>query len=226
MLATMSPTSRKRTPVRVVVEIGSKRVFASALDWPGWARSGRDEAAALEALAAYQTRYARALTAARIPFNSGDLVVAERVTGDATTDFGAPSIPAAAEEQRASRADAARLVALVEAAWRCFDAVVAGAPPSLRKGPRGGGRDRDAIVDHVLGAEHAYSRKLGVRQEQPRCGQTEKIAAARREIAGALTGAMAGSPMEGARWPARYVARRMAWHVLDHAWEIEDRSEG
>ena len=26
-------------------------------------------------------------------------------------------------------------------------------------------------------------------------------------------------------WPARYAARRIAWHVLDHAWEIEDRSD-
>ncbi len=25
-------------------------------------------------------------------------------------------------------------------------------------------------------------------------------------------------------WPPRYAARRMAWHVLDHLWEIEDKS--
>jgi len=42
--------------IRVVVEGGAKRVFASAVDWPGWARSGRDEAAALEALLAYAPR--------------------------------------------------------------------------------------------------------------------------------------------------------------------------
>jgi hypothetical protein len=24
-------------------------------------------------------------------------------------------------------------------------------------------------------------------------------------------------------WPLRYAARRIAWHALDHAWEIEDR---
>jgi hypothetical protein len=34
-----------------------------------------------------------------------------------------------------------------------------------------------------------------------------------------------GSPIAGRRWPPRYAARRIAWHVLDHAWEIEDRSE-
>jgi hypothetical protein len=30
-------------------------------------------------------------------------------------------------------------------------------------------------------------------------------------------------PRGGIRWPARYYVRRAAWHVLDHAWEIEDR---
>ena len=32
-------------------------------------------------------------------------------------------------------------------------------------------------------------------------------------------------PRGGIRWPARYFARRVAWHELDHAWEIEDRIE-
>ena len=26
-------------------------------------------------------------------------------------------------------------------------------------------------------------------------------------------------------WGQRYAVRRSAWHALDHAWEIEDRSE-
>ena len=34
-----------------------------------------------------------------------------------------------------------------------------------------------------------------------------------------------GSPLADRRWTARYAARRIAWHALDHAWEIEDRSE-
>ena len=34
-----------------------------------------------------------------------------------------------------------------------------------------------------------------------------------------------GSPIAGKRWPLRYAARRIAWHALDHAWEIEDRSD-
>ena len=43
-------------PVDVFVESGRKRVFASALDWPGWCRSGRTEELAIEALAAYLPR--------------------------------------------------------------------------------------------------------------------------------------------------------------------------
>ena len=26
------------------------------------------------------------------------------------------------------------------------------------------------------------------------------------------------------KWTARYFLRRAAWHVLDHVWEIEDKS--
>jgi hypothetical protein len=36
----------------VYPEVGSRRTFAGALDWPGWCRSGRKEELALEALAA------------------------------------------------------------------------------------------------------------------------------------------------------------------------------
>jgi hypothetical protein len=32
-------------------------------------------------------------------------------------------------------------------------------------------------------------------------------------------------PVAQAKWPPAYAARRIAWHALDHAWEIEDRSE-
>ena len=30
-------------------------------------------------------------------------------------------------------------------------------------------------------------------------------------------------PRGGVRWSPRYFVRRVAWHALDHAWEIEDR---
>ena len=60
-----------------------------------------------------------------------------------------------------------RMAAIVEASWATLDDVVAHAPEQLRKGPRGGGRDRDKIYAHVIAAEAAYARKVGVRHKVP-----------------------------------------------------------
>lgn len=214
-----------RTPV--YLELGKQRVFASALDWPGWSRSGKGEAAALEALAAYARRYVEVAKAAAMPFPSvtvDDFEIVERVRGSAT-DFGVPAEPAARDAQPVTAKEAARLAGLVGAAWKVFDRVVAKSPASLRKGPRGGGRDRDVMVDHVLGAEAmAYARKLGLRLEQPSRLDKTAIAAERRAILDAIAGAgRKAVPEKG--WPAPYAARRIAWHALDHAWEMEDRSQ-
>ena len=80
-----------------------------------------------------------------------------------------------------------------------------------------GGRDRDAIVDHVREAERSYGRKLGPRVP-PRTPWPDQ----RKAYVDALLAGAAPDP----RWPIRYWLRRTAWHVLDHAREIEDRSEG
>jgi hypothetical protein len=208
---------------RVFLEVGKRRVFASAADWPGWTRAGKDETSALEALAAAESRYAPVAKAARIPFAPGaGFNVVERLPGDAGTDFGAPTAIAAAERKRLTKKEAGRRSALVAASWTVFDRIVENAPPSLRKGPRGGGRDRDAIVEHVLGAEAAYSRKLGLRLKQPAAGDLAAIRDHRNAIVAGIRAGTKGVTEGG--WPARYAARRIAWHALDHAWEIEDRS--
>jgi hypothetical protein len=212
----------------VVVEVGGKRVFACALDWPGWCRAGRDEAAALAALAAYLPRYAVVAERAGIAFpgRAGKrLEVVERLPGSASTDFGLPGEVAGADGKRVDRAQAERLTALVAASWAVFDEVRAGAPASLRKGPRGGGRDRDKMVDHVLGAEAAYARKLGIKHRQPAIDDRAAIQALRDDIAAVLRAPSDGSPPLPKGWPHRYAARRIAWHVLDHAWEMQDRSD-
>ena len=212
----------------VVLEAGKKRVFACALDWPGWCRAGKDEELALAALAAYAPRYAVVAERAGIAFpgRAGKrLEVVERLRGSASTDFGVPGEVAGADGERATRAQAERLTALVAAAWAVFDEVRAGTPASLRKGPRGGGRDRDKMVDHVLGAEAAYARKLGVKHRQPAIDDRAAIEALRDDIAAALRAPSDGSPPLPKGWPLRYAARRIAWHVLDHAWEMQDRSD-
>jgi hypothetical protein len=222
--AAMAAPRVSRRAVRVIVEATPKRAFASALDWPGWCRGARDERAALDQLADHAARYAVVAQAAGLAVGVGEFSVIERVGGSATTDFGAPGTPAAAEAEPLSAAGARRLEALISAAWAVFDEVVASAPPSLRKGPRGGGRDRDAMAGHVLAAENAYARKLGVRVSEPHVGEAAAIGAQRKAI---LAGLRAGlrAPADSRGWLPRYAARRIAWHVLDHAWAMENRSE-
>lgn len=209
-------------PTRVYLEVGTRRVFAAALDWPGWCRAGRDEAAALEALAGYADRYRTVADGAGIAFDSpGAFVVVERLEGSATTDFGAPGALPAADRAPVGADEAQRLATLVAAAWRALDGAAATALEVLRKGPRGGGRDRDAVVAHVVESEQGYARHLGVTARHARGTGADAVAARRRAVLAALT---AGQPRPGDRWPARYAARRFAWHALDHAWEIEDRA--
>jgi hypothetical protein len=207
--------------------VGERRAFASARDWPGWCRAGKGEDEALTALAEYVPRYAVVAAEAglRLPPSSGDaLEVVERLPGDATTDFGAPGAIAEGDAGDLTEAEAGRHADLLAAAWTVLDRVAAGAPATLRKGPRGGGRDRDAIVDHVLGAEAAYARKIGIAHQAPGRTDTEAVAALRNDILTAFRNRRFGAPPRSRAWPPRYAARRIAWHVLDHAWEIEDKS--
>jgi hypothetical protein len=213
----------------VYLEIGKRRVFACALNWPGWARSGKEEQAALSALADYAARYSLVAAQAGIPFPSAGGVtveVVERVTGNATTDFGAPGVIPDIDAEPVALAEAARLTSLVAAAWETFDTVVAAAPAELRKGPRGGGRDRDKIATHVLAAEVEYARKLGLRLKQPAHDDRPALTAFRKAILSALAFESTNRPIVDSKnppWPVPYAVRRIAWHTLDHAWEIEDR---
>src|SRR5438552_2637529 len=58
----------------VYVESSRTRTFACAYDWPGWCRSGKDEASALVALAAYAPRYAAVAESIQRPSNGAALV--------------------------------------------------------------------------------------------------------------------------------------------------------
>jgi hypothetical protein len=90
----------------------------------------------------------------------------------------------------------------------------------LVAGPRGGGRDTAKIRAHVTEGHHVYLRAVG--------GSPVELATVRDAFEEALRARAAGllperGPRGGARWSARYALRRAAWHILDHAWEIEDR---
>ncbi|HEU5203993.1 MAG TPA: hypothetical protein VFU17_06845 [Candidatus Limnocylindrales bacterium] len=216
------------TKVTVGVEVTPKKAFASALDWPGWTRAGKTPEAALEALAAAAPRYASVAKKARLDFPYDESVafdVVEEAEGNATTAFGAPDIRFAADQRRTSAKDGERLAALVTASYAILDAVVAGAPATLRKGPRGGGRDRDRIVEHVVGADGGYARVMGLKGTDVDPRDSQAVAGLRTRMIDVIRAPSDGSPIAGKKWPARYAARRVAWHALDHAWEIEDRSE-
>jgi hypothetical protein len=214
-------------PIPVYLEAGAKKVFACSIDFPGWCRSGKDEEAALEALAEYAPRYAEVAKRAKVAFpaKSVEFEVVERIKGKGATDFGIPHEVTKADTEPLTARQAARQVELMRAAWAVLDRVAKASPAELRKGPRGGGRDRDKMLDHVLGAEAAYARQVGIKHPQPQLGDTRAIKALRDELAETLRGASDGSSLTPKGWPPRYAMRRIAWHVLDHAWEMQDRAD-
>ena len=196
----------------VYLEVGKTWTFACSLDWPGWCRRGKGRQAAVEELHRYVPRYAAVVGTG---FKPGPVQVIGEVAGSATTDFGAPGAVGEWDRADLSGKDAARLAGLLEKVWTAFDRVVAQAPEHLRKGPRGGGRDRDAVADHVREAERSYGRKMGVAVPPRTSWPKQRVA---------YLDAVRSGPLSGG-WPVRYTVRRIGWHVLDHAWEIEDRSD-
>lgn len=223
----------------VYLEIGSKRVIASALDWPGWFRSGRTEDEALQALLDAAPRYAAMVEPAGLPFDPprhlSDLVVAHRLTGNATTDYGVPEMFAPGDEAPMDAAELERAVTLLKACWAAFDRVAeSNLGKELTKGPRGGGRSLEGIARHVIEAEASYAERVGVKVKWGDLAEASDWRAAaeasRERVLRALTavaplGAPPPGPRGGRRWPARYFVRRVAYHVVDHAWEIENRGQ-
>jgi hypothetical protein len=220
--------------IDVYLEVGKKRTFAGALDWPGWCRSGKDEESALRALFDYGPRYAHVVGVSRLGFRApkdlSKLVVVERLKGNATTDFGAPAMPSSVDSRPVDTEELHSFEKILNACWRAFTKVAETAgETSLRSGPRGGGRQVEGMIRHVLESNRGYLNAVGWK---PQNDDTDDLAQQLEQMPKTLIQAVRASargeipakgPRGGIRWTAPYFVCRTAWHILDHAWEIEDR---
>lgn len=226
-------TSKEDTR-EIYLEIGQKKVFAVSANWPGWARSGRDESSAIQALCKSAPRYLKAITSTGLEFHSPEsssaFIIMDRLKGNATTDFGAsdalfPNDWHPIEDKKLERSKV-----ILNSCWNALNQAIAAAQgKTLKKGPRGGGRDLIKIIHHVMEAEEGYLRVLGYKRVGiENASIDERKFQLREEVLQGLDLAISGhisreGPRGGKRWSPGFFIRRVAWHALDHAWEIEDR---
>ena len=223
-----------KTRITVALEVGpDRRVFAQALDWIGWCRAGKDEEAALHQLVIAGPRYAPVAARAGLPFTIPPTFeafeVVERVAGNATTDFGAPAVLLSADQQPLTVADIERLTNLLAACWSTFDDVFLSIPAELRGKKPERGRSPDAMRLHLLEADLMHLSGLGPGYKKPDLAHiAEQETGVREQIIAALRAvppdeAPVPRRKSGFVWTPRFVARRSAWHALDHAWELQGR---
>jgi hypothetical protein len=217
--------------LRVILELGpkGKRVVAVAPDWPGLERGAKTEEAAIVRLGAYLPRYApvakrAGMEAEFAAIATANVDVVEQYPGTGSTDFWGISFAFSdIDRQDLSSAELQRELSLLQACWAFFDDVRARVSAELQKGPRGGGRDRDRIVQHVLGTELGlFAAKVGVLSPEGALLTDDGLQAYRDAYCTAIRAFHAqGKPAR--TWPLRYLIRHTAYHTLDHAWEMEDK---
>ena len=217
--------------LRVILEIGKKRrVVAGAMDWPGLDRWGTSDDAAIEVLSSYLPRYAAVAKRAGLTRElerARDIDVVERVPGSSSTDFwGVAHVPSETERAVLPVAELERRLDLLRACWASFDDIAAEASAQLRPGSRNGGRSKDEIIRHVYGTEPSqFSRKIEIRTPYEVVMTPDGLAAHRAAYLDTIRAWNAeGKPAR--TWPIQFLIRRTAHHVMDHAWEIEDRDPG
>jgi hypothetical protein len=220
--------------IAIYLEAGAKRTFASAVDWPGWSRGARSEQEAIAALAAYGERYKAVVRTAAptftVPKDTSEFKIVRRLKGNVGTDFGVPSLGLPTDGAPLGAPELERLTRILEGCWDAFDRAAKSAEGlELRKGPRGGGRDLDKMAAHVVEADQAYMAQLGARPPKAAAGRPIKPSDLHDAMLAAFRARARGLPFADPRntkkpWTLRYFARRVGWHVLDHAWEIEDRA--
>ena len=218
--------------LRVMLETGpkGKQVVAVAPDWPGLERGAKTEEAAISRLQAYLPRYAPVAKLAgmseefaAIPTESAPVDVVERYPGTGSTDFWGISFAFSDIDRQAMSSEVLkRDLTLMQACWTFFDTVRSRVSAEMRKGPRGGGRDRDRIVQHTLNVEQDWATGLGVRSPEGALLTDEGLSAHRDAYLAAIRAFHAEGKL-ARTWPLRYLIRHTAFHTLDHAWEMEDK---
>lgn len=209
---------------RVALEVAPKKSFASALDWPGWSRSGKTSEAAIQSLTDYAPRYQKVARIAGlddIPGAASTWIIVDEVPGGGATEFGVPEHIHEIERSFLSTDELERQITLLQANWRYFDEVAQRVSIQLQKGPRGGGRDRDEIVRHVIDCEPGYARRIGADTPTALVATPDGLEECRQRILARIR-EVNDNHLE-TKWPVTYFIRRAAWHVLDHAWEMEDK---
>lgn len=216
-------------PVRTVIERGpkGKKVVAFAVDWPGWSRGARTAEDAIDVLERYRERY-RPIVADAGLVSSFDragrrLEVVEDRVGTGSTDFwGISFSPCGLETEPMAKADLDRKLSLLQAAWSSFDGVAGRVSPEMQKGPRGGGRDRDQIVGHTLRTERLeFAKRLGLR-----LSAEGDLRDHRETYVATMRAYNAGEGKRMRSWNLPFLIRHSAFHVLDHAWEMQDKDLG
>jgi hypothetical protein len=212
--------------IRIGIEEGSKKSFASALDYPGWCRWGRTPQDAMDALSDYRERYNDVLSLEHIrhvPADTSQVEIMQTVAGNATTEYGAPDKAFDLESEPLAGPDFERVVRIVRGSWAYLDQTAGKVSEALQKGPRGGGRDRSKMLLHVLEAERSYVRSVGVKTAPMSIDDRSAIVDHRDAVIAAIQHFGASGEELPKRWPLRYFIRRMVWHTLDHAWEMQDK---
>jgi hypothetical protein len=217
--------------VRTVVERGTKgkRSVAFSLDWPGWSRGAKSPELALETLESYRDRYRPIVEIAGMTREfdaAGPLEVVEDRVGTGSTDFwGISFSPSSTEHGPLDEADLERRLTLLQACWTFFDGVAARVSPEMRKGPRGGGRDRKRIVRHTIRTESEdFAKQVGLRIPEEAALSPEGLRQHRESYLAAIRAYNAGTVERRMRsWTLPFLIRHSAFHTLDHAWEMEDK---
>lgn len=218
-------------PVRTVIERGpkDKRTVAFGIDWPGWSRGARSAELALEMLESYRERYrpvAGLAGLAREFDAAGHLEIVEDKVGTGSTDFwGISFSPSATEHGPMTDAEFERGITLLRACWAFFDGVAARVSPEMRKGPRGGGRDRDRIIRHTIRTESEdFAKQVGLRIPEDGALSPDGLRQHRDAYVEAMRAYNAGHVERRMRsWTLPFLIRHSGYHTLDHAWEMEDK---